>query len=248
VTAPVKTRAEAVFLALRTDILTGRLLPGAKLPFAALTERYACSMSVTREALTRLAELGLVGNEPQLGFRVTPLSITDLQDLTTARVHIEGLALGYSIEHGDIAWEAAVVAAGHALSRTPQMQAEDPLAFNEDWTAAHAAFHASLLGACPNVRLRTIANELRDAGELYRRWTKPIAKDDARDTDGEHASLMDAVLARDKAGAVAQLERHLRRTADVLTSVGRSLDGETSTEGTRSTPTRVTAARSRAAS
>src|SRR3954451_12984440 len=64
------TRSEQVFSQLRTDILSGRLLPGTRLRFADLTERYDCSTSVVREGLSRLAEQGLVQSEPQHGFHV----------------------------------------------------------------------------------------------------------------------------------------------------------------------------------
>ena len=56
--------------AMRSDILSGRLTPGAKLPFAELAARYGGSTSVIREGLTRLVEQGLVQAEPQHGFRV----------------------------------------------------------------------------------------------------------------------------------------------------------------------------------
>ena len=215
-TTSAKTRAEEVFLALRHDILTGRLLPGSKLAFAEMTERYSCSMSVVREGLSRLVELGLVRSEPQHGFHVTPLSVRDLEDLTTARIHVEGLALGYSVEHGDIAWEASLVAANHALDRTAQMSVNDSLAFNEEWTIAHRTFHETLVSACPNGRLRSMAAAMRDSAELYRRWTRPLGNDDARDVGGEHRALLEAALAHDARAAVRILGEHLRRTADVL--------------------------------
>ncbi|HEY0520572.1 MAG TPA: GntR family transcriptional regulator, partial [Ilumatobacteraceae bacterium] len=94
------TRTEQVYSQLRGDILSGRVLPGTKLRFADLTERYDCSTSVVREGLTRLTEQGLVQAEPQHGFHVTSLSQDDLADLTTARCEIEGLVLRMSIEHG----------------------------------------------------------------------------------------------------------------------------------------------------
>src|SRR4051812_41344464 len=72
------TRGEQVYAQLRTDILSGRLLPGARLRFADLTDRYDCSTSVLREGLSRLAEQGLVQSEPQHGFHVTSLSQEDL--------------------------------------------------------------------------------------------------------------------------------------------------------------------------
>ena len=205
------TRTEQVYAQLRADILSGRVLPGTKLRFAELTERYDCSTSVVREGLTRLAEQGLVQAEPQHGFRVMPVSADDLEDLTTARC-----VLRMSIESGDIAWESEVVAAHHALDRTPMETAGDPALMTEDWTLAHSRFHTALLAACRNQRLRMMALSLRDAAELYRRWSRPVGHDDRRDVRGEHRALVDAALGGDATEAVRLLEEHLRRTTRSL--------------------------------
>ncbi|HZX54403.1 MAG TPA: GntR family transcriptional regulator, partial [Ilumatobacteraceae bacterium] len=179
------TRGEQVYTQLRTDILAGRLLPGTRLRFADLTERYDCSTSVLREGLSRLAEQGLVQSEPQHGFHVTSLSQEDLDDLTAARCELEGLVLKMSIEHGDIGWESNLVAAHHALERTPMETDGDPVVMSEDWTVAHFKFHEALLSGCPNQRLLAMALSLRDAAELYRRWSRPVGHDDHRDVGGE---------------------------------------------------------------
>ncbi|MFM7045107.1 MAG: GntR family transcriptional regulator, partial [Ilumatobacteraceae bacterium] len=42
------TRTEQVYGSMRADILSGRLEPGARLPFAELTERYGASMGALR--------------------------------------------------------------------------------------------------------------------------------------------------------------------------------------------------------
>ena len=210
------TRTEQVYAQLRADILAGRVLPGTKLRFAELIDRYDCSTSVVREGLTRLVEQGLVQSEPQHGFHVTPLSDDDLDDLTTARCELEGLVLRMSIENGDIAWESALVAAHHALDRTPMESDSDPALMTEEWTTAHARFHQALLAACPNQRLRSMALSLRDAAELYRRWSLPIGHDEARDVPGEHRALVDAALGGDASEAVRLLEEHLRRTTRSL--------------------------------
>ena len=113
------TRTEQVYTQLRRDILNGDLRPGARLPFAELSERYGGSTSAIREGLQRLVEQGLVVCEPQLGFRVMALSVEDLADLTVARCEIEGLVLRHAIESGDLAWETEIVAAQYALDHTP---------------------------------------------------------------------------------------------------------------------------------
>jgi DNA-binding GntR family transcriptional regulator len=221
------TRTEQVYARMRSDILAGHLTPGAKLPFAELVARYGGSTSVIREGLTRLVEQGLVQAEPQHGFRVVPLSISDLDDLTTARCELEGLVLRLSIAAGDLEWESAIVAAHHTLERTPMAPQsndtfDDPGALSDEWRAAHARFHNALIAGCPNVRLRTMASSLRDAAELYRSWSGRVGHDQHRDIPGEHGAIAEAVLSRDVERAVAELTTHLRRTADLLIGLGPS--------------------------
>lgn len=214
--AKAATRTEQVYGLLRADILAGRMLPGARLPFVELGERYGCSMGALREALHRLAEQALVVNEPQMGFRVSSLSVADLKDLTVARCEVEGLALRYAIAHGDLAWESDIVAAFYSLERTPVQDDEtEAEQLSADWATAHRRFHEALIAGCPNQRLRAIASSLRDAAELYRHWSHR-ATTTTRDTGAEHKGIVDAVLARDTERAVALLEQHLRATARAL--------------------------------
>ncbi len=222
------TRAERVYVELRADILAGRQRPGARLPFAELTARYEASMGVVREALTRLAAEGLVDSEPQYGFRVVPLSVADLHHLTDARAAIETLVLGQAVEHGGVSWESEVLAAHHRLDRTPQMSADDPSRLSDDWAAAHAAYHHALLVGCPNPRLLAIAESLRDAAELYRRWSVPLAHA-PRDIAGEHRAILDAVLAHDTDAATAALAAHIHATTNILLDQGNTHFNDTAT-------------------
>lgn len=210
------TRAEVAFIRMRADILSGAVRPGEKLPFAWLCERYSVSIGVAREALSRLVELGFVVAEPQLGYRVVSLSLDDLEDLTTTRCEIEGAALALSVEHGDLAWEAAVLASHHTLDRTPPWLNEDPGHINAEWTALHRTFHNALLSGCPAPRLVTIAGSLRDATEIYRAWAHDVGEPDRRDFTAEHRALTQAALDRDHRCAADMLRRHLRNTAEIL--------------------------------
>jgi DNA-binding GntR family transcriptional regulator len=218
--ASSSTRGEVAFLDLRRDILSGRLLPGQKLQFSDLSARYTTSVGALREALSRLAEQGLVISEPQQGFRVVPVSPDDLQDLTAARVEIETMALRRALASGDLAWEARLVAANHILEGTQQLSDDDPRQVTDEWTAAHQHFHDVLLEACEIRRIKEIAASLRDAAELYRRWSRFIGSERNRDIPGEHEEILRAALKRDVDGAIKLLVQHIEYTTNAVLASG----------------------------
>jgi DNA-binding GntR family transcriptional regulator len=211
-----KTRVLEVYASVRSDILNGRRRPGARLGPSALSQEYGVSLSVVREALTRLAEQGLVVSQPQQGFQVTPISREDLLDLTSVRLDIEPLALRRSVERGDVGWRSGLVAAHYVLEHTAQYDDLDPSTMNEEWASAHKAFHEQLISACGSTRLLEIAESLRDSADLYRRWSSPIGGDTKRDIAGEHRAIFDAVQAGDADRAAEELQQHIAHTTDVL--------------------------------
>src|SRR5580692_7364854 len=91
------TRTEQVYEILRGELLNGGLHPGQKLKMVELTERFAVSQSVVREALTRLTEQDLLVATPQRGFRVRDLSVEDIAELTETRIEVESLALRLAV-------------------------------------------------------------------------------------------------------------------------------------------------------
>jgi DNA-binding GntR family transcriptional regulator len=87
------TRGEEVYDVLRSDLLNGVLRPGTKLRMVELARRFSASQTVVHEALTRLAEQGLVVATPQRGFRAWEFSVEDIAGLTESRAEIESVAL-----------------------------------------------------------------------------------------------------------------------------------------------------------
>jgi DNA-binding GntR family transcriptional regulator len=218
------TRTGEVYEALRADILNTRIEPGSKLKIAQLSNRFGVSLSVVREALTRLGEQRLVVANPQRGFSVVGLSVSDLDDLTNVRTQIESMALRDSIAHGGVAWEAEVVAALHRLERT-EIYA-DPAHVNPEWLDLHRAYHHSLVAGGASTRLRAIANTLRDNAELYRMWSRMWAHDVDRDLQAEHRGIMTAALSGDEEAAVAALSQHIARTTAALKALVTSGESE----------------------
>ena len=187
---------QSAYERLRRDLISGRIRPGERLKISDLCDTMSMNLSAVREALSRLSADGLVIAEPQRGFRSTPISATELRDLTRVRVEIENLCLRSAIARGDVAWEAGVVSAHHAMMRTPKFVADSNSELNPDWWPAHAAFHLALCAACDSTWLLRIRDMLYEQSERYRMlWV--VSKRMARDIDGEHRDIAAAVLARD---------------------------------------------------
>ncbi len=211
------SRTQAVYERIRKDVIAGRLAPGYRLKINELSGALAVSLGAVREALSRLTSEGLVVAEPQRGFRVAPISLEDLRDLTMARVEIEGLCLRRAIASGDLAWESGVVAAFHALSRTEVSTADGGGAPGEAWVTAHAAFHRALVAACGSPWLLRLRETLYAQSERYRQLSLSGGTA-GRDIGAEHQEIVSAVLRREADEAAALLAAHFEKTSSVLES------------------------------
>src|SRR4030088_1693452 len=143
-----RSLTSAVQERLRADILSTRLLPGQKLHIAGLAKQFSVSLAAVREALSRLVADGLVQASDQRGFRVSPVSLADLADVTQTQIDIEGLALRRSIERGDQEWLRSVEAAFDSLKAVPYQYPDQPGVHYEEWVVRHRIFHRALVNAC----------------------------------------------------------------------------------------------------
>jgi GntR family transcriptional regulator, carbon starvation induced regulator len=214
-----RTIAESIYRRIRQDILWMQLAPGSALRSDELRARYNVGISPLREALTRLASERLVTSVGQRGFRVAQLTAYDVEDTMATRIVIEREALARSIENGDIAWETAVVAAFHGLSRHPIPK--EPGAATETWAIHHRQFHMALISACGSRWQMELAGLLFDQAERHRLLRAKFApqKKLKRDTVREHRQIFEAALARDVKAAVRALEKHYQTTAKQVGAV-----------------------------
>src|SRR5438876_6946511 len=88
----VGTKADDLALALEEAIVSGRIAPGSVLRQEQLSERFGVSRTPIREALRRLAALGLVSFVPNRGVRVRTLSRDELREAFLVRAELESLA------------------------------------------------------------------------------------------------------------------------------------------------------------
>lgn len=213
-----RSQSERAYRELRRRILAGDLPPGEKLKIESLRREYDLSNTPLREALNRLAAEGLVVSEDNCGFRAAAISAADLRDITGLRRLLEAAALEESMEHGDDAWEARIVAAFHRLDWIEGRVAAGEVPRNEEWTDRHKAFHMALLSGCANPRLLALCDTLFDQSERYRRLSARV-RVVPRNVAGEHRRLMNAVLERDTAAALQRLVEHIDKTAENVAGI-----------------------------
>lgn len=206
-----ETRNHSLYLDIRRNLLLGHFPPGHRFKLTQLCSERGVSVSVAREALTRLSGQGLVVLEPNKGFSVASLTDAEINDVAFLRSEIESLAVRRSIELGDLSWEAGVVAAHHQLSVTPNATLDEDPEANELWTAAHRAFHEACAVGCDSPRLLAFRAQLYDQSEVIRQMAK-LREGKIRDVAAEHAAIADAVVSRDADTAARLLHHHIDAT------------------------------------
>jgi DNA-binding GntR family transcriptional regulator len=207
-----RTLIEQTYARLRDDIIEGRLPPDQKLRVEHLRRGYGVSAGTLREAITRLVSDALVVAEGQRGFRVAPIALQDLIDLTELRVHIEIDALRQSIRKGDEAWRANVRKVFDELSAY-----ESPInpAYRHEWERLNTRFHEMLIGAHASPWTLKLLRMLARHGERYRRYAMRLPGS-ARDVHVEHTEIVEAALTGKEARAALALEAHIRATTELL--------------------------------
>ncbi len=231
---PAESKTDQAYQLLRREILAARLPADTALRPTALNQAYGLGWTPVREALARLEAERLVVYQRNRGFAVAPVSSAELQDLRRARLAIELPLLTEAMEHGDDAWEAAIVAAHHRLTRCT-LPVDDPSeATLAHWEQMHEAFHKALLQAAVSTWLLRFQAQITEQLQRHHRVLAilPTREGGSRDHQRAraalrramalepHTQLMQAVLARDAPRAQALMAEHIGATLDVFESSG----------------------------
>ncbi|WP_233873120.1 GntR family transcriptional regulator [Paraburkholderia adhaesiva] len=207
-----RTLGEQAYHQLRQHIIEGRYPPGTKLRVEHLKDVYGVGAGTLREALTRLVSDALVVAEGQRGFRVTPMSIADLEHITKLRILIEVDALRESVRRGDAAWEQRVRQSFEALSAWEQPVSIDK---RSAWELHNRRFHEELISAAATPWTYLILRVLSQHGERYRRACIGLENSN-RDLHREHACIFEAAIRRADARAALALEDHISTTLTTM--------------------------------
>jgi DNA-binding GntR family transcriptional regulator len=190
---------------IKREIITCVLAPGEQIVQAQLAERYGIGTTPVREALQRLAQEGFVRSVPRFGYVVTPVTLSDLQEIYELRAILEAAAVCL----------AAVQATDGQLEQIRQ-QADFTYVYRDvpSYTAFlehNAHFHRSVASLAGNQRLVDHISRLLD--ELMRVFHLGLdLRDSAEEMRSEHVALAEALIARDARRAEELMRRQIGRS------------------------------------
>lgn len=207
-----RTLIERTYNQLRLDIIEGQLTPGEKLRVEHLKSRYEVGAGTLREAMSRLISDGLIVAEGQRGFRVAPIAIEDLEDITRTRIQLEIEALRQSIQHGDKVWRDKLTEVHDDLDAlgNPGMNVD-----RKQWEYLNARFHAVLIESYASAWTLRFLDMLSRHGERYRRLAISLNLP-GRDVQAEHRDIYNSAVSGNDVRAALALEAHIRATTDAL--------------------------------
>jgi DNA-binding GntR family transcriptional regulator len=217
---PVKQTAvnEQVLGALRTAVVTGELQPGTLHSVHALAAQFGVSRTPVREALIRLAQLGMVRFERNRGVRVLQTSLHDLEEVFALRLLLEVPATRRAVALLDDAGRRELARELKAMERAAAADDEFTL-----WEHDRR-FHRLLIEAAGNTRLAGYVDALRDT--VLRRGASTARSSRTMDEIvAEHRAVLDLVEAGDAAGAAAAMRAHILHTAHLLIAQEAAGDG-----------------------
>jgi DNA-binding GntR family transcriptional regulator len=196
--------AQSIARALREEILTGKLAPGARVTQRDLAARFGRSPMPARDAVKILLAEGLVVQEGSKTIVVAPVTLDDFVEIMELRGVLEPHALRLSIPHLS-AEKFAAARAVLALSGTTDVSRE--LAAN------HWAFHRILYSGCCRQRLLSLIEQQHN---LLVRYMLPdwAILGVMKNWGDDEMELMELVEQRRIPEAVEWLRRDLKLAAD----------------------------------
>ncbi|HYZ76790.1 MAG TPA: GntR family transcriptional regulator [Gaiellaceae bacterium] len=220
------TKADDLALVIEEAIVSGELAPGTVLRQEQLSERFQVSRTPVREALRRLAALGLVSFEPNRGVRVRTVSRDELHEAFLVRAELESLAT--EVAAGKITDEdlAELEAAERRFSRlSEELRTREPgeerRTIMGDWVRANHAFHDVIYRVAGLPLVEQLAKGARRTFSGPAVWAPgDHSIDDLYAVNAEqHRAIRQALAARSAAGARALAREHVMASFHLLETI-----------------------------
>lgn len=219
------TKADEIALELEREIVTGQLAPGTVLRQEHLSERFSVSRTPIREALRRLAALGLVSFEPNRGVRVRTLSHDELYEAFLVRAELESLVTELACPKMTPADLDELDAAERRFAQvTKQLlrpDGKDRATLTADWVRANHGFHDVIYRVAAVPMIERLAKSARRTFSGHAVWGAGGSGIDElyEENVRQHQAIIEALRAKSPTGARALAREHVLSSFHLLETV-----------------------------
>jgi DNA-binding GntR family transcriptional regulator len=190
----------------------GRYEPGQRLTEAQMTVTYRVSRGPVREALNRLAAIGVIELIPQRGARVRDLTLHDAIDILLVAQGLVGIAARLAAERIDRAGAARLKAAYSRLSRFEASSNDAAYAVARDGfysTVNSIAHNAQLERILPGVQIHLVRVQFR-----------AVLRAVDRSRHRDYHAILSAIVASSAKAAEKAARAHIGRSIAALCAYG----------------------------
>jgi DNA-binding GntR family transcriptional regulator len=195
-------RGNQAYDLIRREIVSCRIMPGARFTEAEMMDRYALGKASLRIALQRLTQAGLLVSIPRHGYRVSPVTVKDVDEVFALRMVLEPFA--------------ARLASGRVnrlqlerLERACRGQMPGDVGNQLDFfLEANRSFHMAIAQASGNGRLCRMLSGLLD--EMTRLVALGFGvRRERPNIENDHTLMIEHLVAGDAAAAEQVARRHV---------------------------------------
>lgn len=194
---------------LRREIVSCRILPGTRFTEAELIERFELGKASCRIALQRLIQGGFVSSLPRHGYRVTPITVKDVEEVFALRVVLEPVAARGA---------AGRVERAHLERLEQSCRVKIPADVGTQiyfFLQANRNFHMAIAEAAGNQRLSRTLSGLLD--EMTRLVALGFGVQQVRPhIENDHNLLIDHLTAGDADAAEIVARRHVETFREMV--------------------------------
>jgi len=222
----LSTKADEIALVLEDEIVSGAVEAGSVLRQEQLSERFGGSRTPIREALRRLAALGLVSFVPNRGVRVRTLSREELREAFLVRAELESLATELAtprmtvddlrrLDEAELRFSVLTL---ELRARARSGVEDNALAI--EWMKANYAFHDVIYAAAGSPYVERMAKGARRTFIGQITWVARAELDElyARN-DEQHRAIREAIAAGSASGARVLAREHVLSSWRLLEAI-----------------------------
>lgn len=207
------------YLALRQEILSGKLVAGESLIEQTLANRFEVSRTPIREAIRQLQQEGLVESDRGGGLRVTVITIADAIHLYDCRLGLEQIAAMGACENATAAQIedlqdclaqanlAEPIVIKNTLGASADVSVNDAEEL-ENRLHIDQSFHRLLADSSGNPQLADLLEQIFSKMALLR-LTTTYQNPDVLEIWAEHEKIVSAIVQRDAQAAAIAVRNHL---------------------------------------